>query len=547
DEPELRVRDQLRGKELVVIGGTGFLGKVWLSLLLSRVPEVGHVHLVVRPKEGLSVSERFTTKVLTSEVFAPLREQHGADFERFVSSKVTPVPGDVSLPGCGLPDDLRARLVGRIGAVVNVAGIVDFDPPLDEALSVNAKGCQNLVALCRELGDVPLLHTSTCFTAGSRTGFIAERDPRQIPFPAHERLPAGRWDPNREVAECEGLVALARRRFAEPAAQERIRKEVDDEADERGWSTDRRAEEHARRGPRLLRRQLAALGMERAKHWGWPNTYTYTKSLGEQLVANSGLPFTIVRPAIVESTLAFPSPGWNEGINTSSPFIFLIRQGGLQIPGSQNNLDLIPCDLVCVAILLALSELLEGRQRPVYQAAASDLNPCSMARFFELSGLHKRSLYEDGPRGSKVVSALQKRFESFLLSKRAYEAYGPRRLGRGAELAQRALEKAARGPLQRALQPVSRGLEAFASQQQRLARVMDTFLPFVAEYQYVFSAAEVRRAFARLSPAEQELFPWHPDRIDWREWFLGIHAPALERHVFPEMEARLRRSVPPRA
>ena len=30
--------------------------------------------------------------------------------------------------------------------------------------------------------------------------------------------------------------------------------------------------------------RLKEIGLERARSWGWPNTYSYTKSLGEQLV-----------------------------------------------------------------------------------------------------------------------------------------------------------------------------------------------------------------------------------------------------------------------
>jgi hypothetical protein len=41
--------------------------------------------------------------------------------------------------------------------------------------------------------------------------------------------------------------------------------------------------------------------------------------------------------------------------------------------------------MVAGAMTLALGELLEGRQRPVYQAASSDSNPCTMRRFFELT------------------------------------------------------------------------------------------------------------------------------------------------------------------
>ena len=32
--------------------------------------------------------------------------------------------------------------------------------------------------------------------------------------------------------------------------------------------------------------ELGEMGMKRAKHWGWPNTYTYTKSIGEQMTAD---------------------------------------------------------------------------------------------------------------------------------------------------------------------------------------------------------------------------------------------------------------------
>ena len=94
------MRDQLRGKELVVIGGTGFLGKVWLSLLLSRVPEVGHVHLVVRPKEGLSVSERFTTKVLTSDQYTVQGFGHLMEYPEAVVTSLSEEHGVVDLSRC---------------------------------------------------------------------------------------------------------------------------------------------------------------------------------------------------------------------------------------------------------------------------------------------------------------------------------------------------------------------------------------------------------------------------------------------------------------
>lgn len=545
DGTPLSLRKLFAGRRLIVVGGTGFLGKVWLALVLDRYPDIGQIYLVVRPKGEHSSEERFQKKIITSEVFHPLRQKYGDDFESFISEKITPISGDVALPLCGTTQELREALVGKIAAVVNVAGIVDFAPPLDEALQVNAFGCQNLVALSRELGGVPLLHTSTCFTAGSRTGPIEELDPREIPFPRAGELDISDWDPDREISECLDVIEQARHRAGDAFRQSRFLDEAKanlralDEPTYGQVLTD----ELAKVKRRFVETQLAELGVERAKFWGWPNTYTYTKSIGEQIIASSGLPFTIVRPAIVESTNEFPFPGWNEGINTSAAFIFLIREGGLQLPGSNNNLDMIPCDMVCAAIILALGELLEGSARPVYQAAASDTNPCTMARFFELSGLHKRRLYKKTGKGGPVVSEIQSRFETALLNKEQYAAYGPHRIAQGAEFLGSLAQKASAGPLKQLFRPAAEGLNGFAAQQRKLAKIMDTFLPFTAEYQYVFKTDAVYSAYARLSDEEQKELPWGPDTLDWRVWFLDVHAPALERHVFPELEKRLKKKT----
>jgi long-chain acyl-CoA synthetase len=74
---------------------------------------------------------------------------------------------------------------------------------------------------------------------------------------------------------------------------------------------------------RWLRAQLTIAGKERGATFGWPNTYTFTKSLAESLIASraADLPVAIVRPSIVETSTAEPFAGWNEGVNTSAPLV----------------------------------------------------------------------------------------------------------------------------------------------------------------------------------------------------------------------------------
>ena len=115
-----------------------------------------------------------------------------------------------------------------------------------------------------------------------------------------------------------------------------------------------------------LTTELVRAGMERARHWGWPNTYTYTKSLGEQVMAAHPRPaLAIVRPSIVESAQRFPFPGWNEGFTTSRAAGLRRHQGPPGIPAGEDTvLDMIPVDHVPRAIIAAAAQRwLAGRER----------------------------------------------------------------------------------------------------------------------------------------------------------------------------------------
>ena len=53
----------------------------------------------------------------------------------------------------------------------------------------------------------------------------------------------------------------------------------------------------------------------RAKLYGWPNTYVFTKAMGEMLLLHfkDNVPLIIIRPTMVISTYNDPFPGYIEG------------------------------------------------------------------------------------------------------------------------------------------------------------------------------------------------------------------------------------------
>ncbi|HEY8040859.1 MAG TPA: AMP-binding protein [Polyangiaceae bacterium] len=541
---DLDVTRIVEGARLVVLGGTGFLGKVFWSMLLDRFPVVGRIFLVVRPRGGGTPEARFWSDIATSEALAPLRAAHGDGFEAFLRDKVEPIDGDMGRPMCGLDEALVRELRGTIDAVVNVAGVVDFNPPLDDALDANAFGAQNVVELARALGNSPVLHTSTCYVAGTRKGPIREEDPRVHPFPRADELGAATWDPDREIAECLDLIAQARHRcddaFRQSEFAERARKNL------RARGEPAHGEPYQLELSRVKRKfiaeRLVEAGLDRATHWGWPNIYTYTKAIGEQVIARSGLPFTIARPACCESTLAFPVPGYNEGVNTSAPLIYLMMKGQQQVLARQTPLDFIPTDYVVAGMILALAELLEGTAAPVYQLGASDRNPCTAQRFGELVGIYKRKHYQRKGNGNPLLNALQARFEPTFVDSSTFALTGSPAIASVTRELASLVKKTVP-----ALAPAARALEGVARQEDKIGEIQRLFEPFTVRPNGPFDCSNTRAAFARLSDADKGRLPWSPETIDWADWMMNVHMPAMEQRILPEMDRKLKREVKPLA
>ena len=171
----------------------------------------------------------------------------------------------------------------------------------------------------------------------------------------------------RQLADDAQVLARLRQQ-----ARERLREENRDPDDEQALKL-----AVARSRKEWIRSEMTKQGVERAAAWGWPNIYTYTKSMGDQLVAReTDIVRSIVRPAIVESAVAYPFRGWNEGFTTSAPLVYLALKGQNMLPVAPKLiLDVVPVDHVVAAMLMVAAQAIVEQPKLVFQLASGDLNP----------------------------------------------------------------------------------------------------------------------------------------------------------------------------
>ncbi|HSZ60279.1 MAG TPA: SDR family oxidoreductase, partial [Terriglobales bacterium] len=143
------VRDALNGKRVMLIGVTGFIGKVWLANTLVELPKIGRIYLLVRRQKSNPALRRFEKIVEESPVFDPLFEKYGVGLGDYLREKVEVVEGDVTRAGLGLEAEVGRRLQKNLDLIVNSSGLTDFNPDLRDALSTNTDAAMNILEFLR--------------------------------------------------------------------------------------------------------------------------------------------------------------------------------------------------------------------------------------------------------------------------------------------------------------------------------------------------------------------------------------------------------------
>src|SRR5262245_48884500 len=170
----LAVGETLANRHILLIGVTGFIGKVWLVDLLEKISEIRKITLLIRRNRTTSAQRRFEKIVEESPAFERLLDIHGTKLAAFLREKVEVVEGDVSVPGLGLDLEAQERLAKSLDVIANSAGLTDFNPDLRDALSSNVDSATYLLEFLRKCDHAGLMHLSTCYVVGMRDGHVTE-------------------------------------------------------------------------------------------------------------------------------------------------------------------------------------------------------------------------------------------------------------------------------------------------------------------------------------------------------------------------------------
>lgn len=487
----LSVRTSLSGKRVLLTGTTGFLAKVVLEKLIRTVPDVDRVILLIRGGRSGNARDRFEREIATSSIFDTLRSEQPALLERFFADKIECVTGEVTEVGFGLPAARFVELAGRIDVVINAAASVNFREPLDQALQINTLSLHHLTSLARA-ANAPLIQISTCYVNGYNRGDMRE----QIVHPAGASIPRHRDG----YYDVEALIGKLQQKI------EQVKEQV--------------------RDPKMRERRLTELGIAESNRYGWNDTYTFTKWMGEQLAMRGmhGRTLTIVRPSIIESTLLDPAPGWIEGVKVADAVIMAYARGKTSFfpARPEGIIDIIPADLVGNSILMATAEALEARaQHRVYQCCSGAGNPILMSDVIRLlQGESQRNwqkydklFFSEPKHDFRVVGNTTFRMMMGTMRAGTTVWSSLRRLV-GAPGETRAMEKL------------------------RTTQTLAITFSFYTQPRYRFHNAELLALAERFGDEATSLYPVDARLINWEDYLCRIHMTGLNRYALRRKDAK---------
>uniref|UniRef100_A0A9J7YVC5 Fatty acyl-CoA reductase n=1 Tax=Cyprinus carpio carpio TaxID=630221 RepID=A0A9J7YVC5_CYPCA len=312
------IPEYYEGKNVLITGATGFMGKVLLEKLLRSCPGVKAAYVLVRPKAGQAPEARIAD-MINCKLFDRLREEQ-PDF----AEKIVAVNSDLTKPDLDLSTEDQETLTSCINIVFHCAATIRFNEPLKDAMQLNVLATQKMVNLAHRMKHLEVfIHVSTAYAHCDRE--LIEEVVYPPPVDYRKLIDTLEWMDDK-------LVSLMT--------------------------------------PKLLG--------ERPNTYTY--TKALAEQLIQQECGN--LNVAIIRPSIVGASWKEPFPGWIDNFNGPSGIFIAAGKGILRTMRASNNAvaDLVPVDVVINTTLAAA--WYSGSQRHarprsllVYNCTTGGINP----------------------------------------------------------------------------------------------------------------------------------------------------------------------------
>ncbi|KAL7134061.1 hypothetical protein ABFS83_11G001800 [Erythranthe nasuta] len=489
DEGSIGIVKFLKGKTFLITGGTGFLGKVLIEKMLRTAPDVQKIYVLIKAKNSEAALERLKNEVINAELFKNLKEKHGKSYQGFMLSKLIPVVGNVCETNLGLDKHTFDFMTNELDLIINSAANTTFDERYDTALDINTGGPTRLIGFAKQCLKLKLfLQVSTAYVNGQRQGRIMEK-----PFCAGESISAA----GVEEAVLHKLIV-----------EDEIKLLVESKQSLQDSS---------------LLHKMKELGMQRAKKYGWQDTYVFTKAMGEMMIDNlrGEVPVVVIRPSVIESTYKEPFPGWMEGNRMMDPIILQYGKGQLTgfLVDPNGVLDVVPADMVVNATLAAMAKHGEAGKPEynIYQVASSVVNPLVFRDLAELLYQHFNSSPFMDSTGNPVRVPKMKLFHSM-------EDFS-------SHLWRHAINRTGLGALANLDGKLSQKLETICRKSVEQAKYLANIYESYTFYGGRFDNSNTKRLMGCMSMEERQEFGFDVEKIDWEDYISNVHIPGLRRHV----------------
>ncbi|KAJ8559643.1 hypothetical protein K7X08_003701 [Anisodus acutangulus] len=482
----------LENRTILVTGATGFLAKIFVEKILRVQPNVKKLYLLLRAQDHNAALQRFKNEAVEKDLFKLLREKYGANLNTFISQRTTIIPGDITCDeNLGVKDsNLLQEMWREVEVIVNLAATTNFDERYDTALELNTLGAIHVLNFAKKCSKLKvLLHVSTAYVSGEKTGLILE-----TPYNLGETLNG-----------TSGLNIDTEKKVMEETLKHLRFQGCSEEA---------------------ITAAMKELGLERARKYGWPNTYVFTKALAEMVLGDlkEDVPLVIFRPTIVTSTFQDPFPGWVEGIRTIDSLAVGYGKGKLTcfLGDPDAIIDIIPADMVVNAMIVTMMAHADQRgSQIIYHVGTSVSNPIEFTCIQDCAFHYFREHPWIDKQGKPVIVGKVNVLSS-MDSFRRYMALHYLLPLKGLEIVNTVLCQF----LQAKYLELHRKIKFV----MRLIDLYGPYLFFKGIYDDM-NTEKLRRA-GKAAGIEMDVFNFNPKSINWEDYFSNTHIPGVVKYVF---------------